>query len=63
LGGATSNPSEMSQAVSPGDTEWKTLNRVEISIDYCVLLATGEPALAFEETDTAGGAELEGNQG
>ncbi len=29
--GATSNASAMSQAVSPGDIEWKTLRRVEVS--------------------------------
>ena len=29
----------------------------------CVPLATGELAVALEETNTAGGAELEGNQG
>ncbi len=43
--GATSNPSGMSQAVSPGDmpVEWKTLGRVEVSR---ARLATVSPAMA-----------------
>ncbi len=56
--------------MSHGDIEWKTLSIVEISRTRLASashgiakLATGEPAVGFEETDTAGGAELEGNQG
>ena len=64
-----SNPSPMSQAMSRDDTRWKTLSRVEVlgaqlaivSPTNCVPLATGELAVAFEETNTAGGAEFEGN--